>query len=377
MTHIVHLITGLEVGGAEMTLARLVERLDPARFQSTVVSLAPEGSLAARIRAVGVPVHSLGMGRNSVFALGGAVKLWKLLRVLKPDILQTWLYHADFLGLVVGRLVGVRPILWNLRCADMDLSRYAVTTSLAIAGLARLSRWPDAVIANSQAGRDWHERLGYHPRRWVVIANGFDTERFKPRPEARERLRAELGIGERELVIGTVSRFDPMKDPHAFLKAAAMLALRRADVHFVMVGRGLEAGNRDLTGDGLSAGLGRQLHLLGQRDDVPELLAGFELFTLTSRSEGFPNALGEAMASGLACVATDVGDVRLLLGDTGRIVARGDPAAMGQAWQDLLATGPAARAALGARARARIEAEFSLTKAVGAYESLYAEMARQ
>lgn len=375
MRHVVHLITGLEIGGAEMSLARLVERLDPARFTSTVVSLAPEGALAARIRAAGANVVSLGMGRNPAMLPVAVLQLRHLLKTLAPDILQTWLYHADFLGLLAGRLAGVRPIIWNLRCADMDLRHYAATTRWLVKALARLSGLPDAVIVNSEAGRAWHCNLGYQPSRWAVIPNGFDTDRFRASPDRRRVTRRLLGVGPDTPLIGTVSRFDPMKDPATFLRAASLLAARRNDVHFVMAGRSLDPANPALAADPALTMLGDRLHLLGERSDIPDLMAGFDLFTLTSQSEGFPNVLGEAMASGLPCIATDVGDVRLLLADTGQIVPRGDTGALAKAWEAMLAIDSVGRSATGARARARIEACFGLAKSVEAYQALYAECA--
>ena len=375
MLHVLHLITGLEVGGAETMLARLVAGLDRARFRCTVVSLGAGGALAAEIAAAGVSVHSLGMRRGLVSGAAGILRLRRLLRAVRPDLLQTWLYHADFTGLVAGRLAGVRPIVWNLRCADMDLSRYAASTRLLVRLLAQLSGAPDAVIVNAEAGRRWHERLGYRPRRWAVIPNGFDAERFRPDAAARAAFRRDLGIADDVPVIGVVARFDPMKDPATFVRAAAVLGRKRADARFVMIGRGLEAANPALAAELQAAGLGPRLHLLGERRDVAALLPGLDLFALTSFSEGFPNVLGEAMAAALACVATDVGDARLLLGDCGRIVPRADAQAMAAAWAELIEAGPAARAALGARARARIESAFTLAPAVAAYERLYAELA--
>ena len=375
MLHVLHVITGLEVGGAEMTLARLVAGLDRSRFRNTVVSLGPDGALAPDIAAAGASVHSLGMTRGLGSALAGIRKLCRLLRATQPDIVQTWLYHADFVGLMAARLAGVRPVVWNLRCADMDLGRYAATTRLLVRLLARLSPAPAAVIVNSEAGRRWHERLGYRPRRWAVIPNGFDANRFRPDAASRVAFRRGLGIADDAPVIGTVARFDPMKDPATFLRAAAIVGGTHAGAHFVMIGRGLDAGNPDLAADVQAAGLGSRLHLLGERRDVAALLPGLDVFALTSFSEGFPNVLGEAMACGLACVATGVGDARALLGDCGRIVPRADSGAMAAAWAGLVAAGPEARAALGARARARVQAEFTPAAAVAAYERLYAELA--
>jgi len=378
---VVHLITGLGGGGAEGMLARLVARSEPARsepagseparFRHVVVSLTDDGFHGPAIRRAGVPVHCLGMGRGRP-SLGGFLRLVWLLRRLRPDIVQTWLYHADLLGLLVGRLTRVPCVVWNLRCSNMDLSRYGWQTRLVLRLLSRLSAWPDAVLTNAESGRRYHQAIGYRARRWELVPNGFDLARFRPDPRARARARAQLGLGDGDVVIGMVARADPMKDHASFVAAAARLRRDRPEARFVLVGRGVADPAGAVAGAVAQAGMSEQFRLLDERADLEQLLPAFDLASLSSAfGEGFANVLGEAMACALPCVATDVGDARQVIGETGLIVPPGDPAALANAWRQMIEAGAERRAALGLAARQRIAERFSLETALRRYQAIY------
>ena len=372
MITVMHLISGLETGGAERMLARLVTRADPARCRSLVVSLGKTGPAAAPIEKAGIVCAGLGMNLRAPMP-GGLVRLVKLLRRERPDILQTWLYHADFFGLLAARLAPVPALLWNLRCSDMQLRALPAALRLL---LARLSAIPDAVIVNSQAGRRFHESIGYRPRRWEYLPNGFDTAELASDGEARARLRAGLGLDDEAIAIGLPARFHPMKDHASFLAAAKILAIREPQARFVLIGAGTEAANPRFASLLAQSGIAARVLALGERRDMPAVYAGLDIATLCSQSgEGFPNALGEAMACGTPCVATDIGDAADLVGDTGLVVPRRDPAALAAAWQALIAEGPKARRIRGLMARARIRRDYELDAVVGRYLSLYEELA--
>jgi glycosyltransferase involved in cell wall biosynthesis len=377
---VVHVITELERGGAEVMLWRLLERTDRRRFEHVVVSLTDAGALGPSIATLGVPLLALGM-RRGVPDVRGVWRLARLMRRERPAVLQTWLYHADLVGLIAGKLAGIRAIVWNVRCSDVDMRQYSWSSRLTRRLLSVLSAAPAAVIVNSERGRQAHERIGYRPRRWVTIPNGIDLARFRPDPDARVRLRKELGLPLSTRLIGMVARYDPMKDHATFLRASAELLRNgapdgRADVHFVLVGRGVTWENPELRALADGLGLRAHLHLLGERDDVECLLPGLDLVSLSSLfGEGWPNVVGEAMACGVPCVVTDVGDAHAIVGETGRVVPPADPEALARAWAELLACPEEQRRALGAAARERIAACFSLEQVVDQYEALWEELA--
>jgi len=371
---LLHIITDLDVGGAETMLLRLATGMDPARFPCRVVSLITPGPVGDRLREAGIAVDTLGMRRGRPSPAG----LWRLVRILRafrPDVVQTWLYHADLIGLAGLRLAfpfGPRPALaWNLRCSYMALDQYPRMTTLTLKACAALSRLPDAVLTNSSEARRFHEGLGYRARRFEVIPNGFDTDRFRPDPEARRSVREELGIPQDATVVGHVARFDPMKGHALFIEAAALAEARLSSPHFVLAGRGVDDGNavlaRWLSCSGLDGG---RVHLLGERDDMPRLMAAMDVHVSSSLGESFPNAVGESMACGVPNVVTDVGDSAVLVGRTGRVVPPEDPAALADALVELLAAGAPEDSP-----RVRIEKNYSLStileKFTFFYESLH------
>ena len=216
----------------------------------------------------------------------------------------------------------------------MDLQQYAASTTLVVKLLSRLSRLPDAVVVNSKAGRRWHEGLGYRPRRWEFVPNGFDTVEFRPDASARTGLRAELGLDSNAILVGLVARYDRMKGHEDFLRAAARLHEEHDKVHFVLAGRGVEAGNTALAAIASALGLDGAVHFLGERADVRRVTAALDIAVSASRfGEGFSKAIGEAMACGVPCVVTDVGDAAVLVGETGRVVPPRQPASPGPGLQ--------------------------------------------
>jgi glycosyltransferase involved in cell wall biosynthesis len=373
---VLHLITSLETGGAEAMLVKLVCGMDRTRFRPMVVSLLKPGPMECAIAAAGIPVRSLGMPRG----IPDPRAAWNLLKVLRderPDVLQTWLYHADLLGIVSGRLARVPSVVWNLRCSDMRLEDYSPLTSLVLRALARISSRPDAVVYNAEAGRKAHEAHGYRPRLWKYIPNGFDLQRFRPDPEIRARVRAQHGIPADDFLLCLPARVDPMKDHENFARAAGLMAAACPEVRFALIGRGVEPSNGRLVELLSRHGILDRTHMLGQRLDMEAMIPAMDAVTLTSAyGEGFPNVLGEAMSCEVPCVATDVGDSRAILGDAGLVVPPSDPEALARAWMSLVALGPAGRAEMGARGRRRVEASFSLPLVIERYERLYASCAR-
>jgi glycosyltransferase involved in cell wall biosynthesis len=326
------------------------------------------GTIGQRIEAAGVLLATLGM-RRGVVDLRGLWRLRRLLRQHRPAIMQTWLYHADLLGLMAQRLGWTPRLVWNLRCTQ------SVEAGIVRALLRRSSRRPLAVIVNSQAGRRFHESLGYRPRRWEYVPNGIDTVRFAPDPAARGRLRGELGIEEGAFVIGLAARWHAMKDHANFFAAAAHLVTRQPGLVLLLAGPGVDEANSELAATIARSRPLPPFRLLGDRHDMPALYHAFDIATLTSAfGEGFPNVLGEAMACAVPCVATDSGDAAEILGPTGEIVPPRDPQALATGWERLAKAGAERRLALGMAARRRVVERYGLARMVDHYERIYSEL---
>lgn len=373
MIRILHLITGLETGGAEMMLYKLLSQMDRRHFNNIVVSMTGRGVLGEKIETLGITVHTLGMQR-SLPNPSGLSCLLKLLRKEHPHVLQTWLYHADLLGLLAVKLAGVPAVVWNLRCAELLKKDHPMVLFWILRVLATLSRMPKAVVVNSTAGRLAHEKLGYKPVKWKFIPNGFDPDLYSPSRNARLELRRNLGISEQAHLIGLVARFNPMKDHVNFLRAAGQLKKTWPGVHFVMIGKGVDDTNTQLLDQINSLSLDGFVHLLGERHDVPALTAALDIAASSSYSEGFSNVIGEAMACGVPCVVTDVGDSAYIVGNTGIVVPPRDYCALSDAWNHILSMSEDSRLSLGRAARERILSHFSINGVTRQYEKLYLEI---
>ena len=370
---IVHLVTDLDVGGAEWMLVRLSDRLSRLGCENRVICLLPPGPLKQALDEAGIAVSSLGM-RPGVPNPLGLYRLTRLLRRDPPDLLQTWLYHADVLGVLAGRLARVPRVVWNLRASEVNMRLYGLTSSLTRWMAGRLSRLPDAVVANSGAGRRAHEALGYRPRRWELIPNGVDTDMFRPDEARRAAVRRELGLTADMAAIGVIARFDPVKGHELWLRAAGRLARDRPDLRFVLAGRGVTAGSPQLARWIGDAGLDGRVVLLGERRDIAAIDAAMDLVVMPSITEGFPNAVAEAMACGVPCVVTDVGDAAEIVGDTGWLTPPGDAAGLAAACRAALAAPIDERRRRGRAARERIVRLYSLDAMTASYAALYTSL---
>lgn len=361
-----HVITGLGVGGAEMMLYRLLAHGGPS-VAPRVAALAG-GPLAEKIRALGVPVD--------VFADPfAAFRLAGLLRREKVDVVQTWMYHADLIGGLAGRLAGV-PVVWGLHNSTLTPEASRRSTRALVALLAALSRWwPARILSCSEAARRVHAEKGYDAARMTVVPNGFDLRLFRPDAAARERVRREWGQPEDRLLVGHAARFHPQKDHATFLAAAARVAERRPEARFVLCGEGVSAENAPLAALARAAGVLDRCLFLGLRDTATVMPALDVLVSSSCSGEAFPLVVGEAMACGVPCAVTDVGDSALMVGDMGRVAPPADPAALAAAVDGLLALPAAARRDLGAAARRRVSDNYEIGRVAAMYEALHRQAA--
>jgi glycosyltransferase involved in cell wall biosynthesis len=356
---IIYVTTDLFVGGAEGMLTRLVTARPPVADAITVVTLLPAEAYVERLRAAGVTVVELGFHKPGGVVVG-LLRLVRLIARVRPDIVQGWMYHGDLAALVALALSGRRKqtrLIWSIRCSDMDLERYSLQLRLVVKACSALSGAPDVITANSASGLRAHLKLGYRPRRAEVVLNGIDLDRFKPDPVARAAVRRELGIPDEAFVLAHIARVDPMKDHEGF--AAALTNL--PDVVALLVGAGTES-------------LPDQCNTrrLGRREDVARIFAAADAVVSSSAfGEGFSNVLAEGMACGVPAIATDVGDARAIAGESGIIVPAREPCALAAAIRTLAQEPKPMRVARAAQARAHIERNFSLHRAVNGYSDLY------
>ena len=278
---LLHLITGLDMGGAEMMLYRLLKHMDRDRFENQVISMIPPGMVAARIEALGIPVTTLGMKSGHPW-LKALYEMTCRLRKVKPAILETWMYHADLLGGMAGALTGV-PVVWGIHNTSLDPALVKSGTIRVVHTNARLSRFlPRRIIICSEQARRQHVSLGYAAQKFITIPNGFELDVFKPDASARQAVRMEAGIPLDALVIGMVARFDPLKDHRTFASAAGIFFKQHPQVQFLLCGRGVSWENEKLSAWINETGFKSNFHLLGYRDDIPRVMNALDIHTLSS-----------------------------------------------------------------------------------------------
>jgi glycosyltransferase involved in cell wall biosynthesis len=336
MIHIFILIRSLHTGGTECQLIELVKGIDKSRFNITVGLFYNEGELRSEL--VGIPnVTLLSLEKaNRWDLIRFGIRLVKTLKSLKPDILYSFLPEANIVGLVTGRLAKVSRIVWGVRASNMDTRKYHWLFGVALHVGAWLSRFPDAIIVNSFSGLEHHKSIGYDNARMTVVPNGINTVKFKPDEMLGKRVRSQWGIGVNKTLIALIGRMDPLKDHSTFLHSARILLDYSKDVRFICVGDAQEPYRSKMLE--LSSRLGLNEHLVWNeaRRDMPAVYNAIDIVTSSSRSEGFSNVIGEAMACGVPCVVTDVGDSAVIVGETGVVVPPKDPQALADGWISMM-----------------------------------------
>jgi glycosyltransferase involved in cell wall biosynthesis len=371
---VLHIIPNLEIGGAEIFLLQLVRRLRQAGIESRILALSAGGPLKSEIEQQGTVVYELTPGSHLAIPVKLLQFLFALGKEWRPDIIQGWMYHANVASLLARTaLPGRARVFWNIRMAHTQLNTEKKSTALSVKIGGVLSRAPDAIIYNSRNSAALHEeKLGFSRKNRHVIPNGFDTDEWTPSPDARVRVRHELGLLPDTTLIGMIARYHPFKNHSGFVESAAQIHRELPRVHFVLVGTNVDDRNAHLMMDIRNAGLVDSMHLLGPRRDVPTLTAALDLAVSPSHMEGFPNAVGEAMSCCVPCVVTNVGDSAALLGEAGRVVPPGDSTALASACIELLSLNDVQRSHIGNTGRQRIKQNYSLQSVVARYAALYA-----
>lgn len=368
MTCVLHVITGLETGGAETALYRLITGASDD-WGHRVVSLTLGGAMLPLFLKAGIAVAQLDFRRHP---LAGFVALTRMIRAGRPDIVQTWMYHADLFGGLAARLAGNRRLIWGIRTTAIGGGSRG--TALVRRLCAALSGWlPHSIVCVADAARRAHAAGGYDARRMLVVHNGFDCG-IEDAALRRAALRAACGFDEQAIVIGCIARFDRDKDLPNLVQAAGLIARREPRARFLLIGHRDAAEAAQLRGWMRTAGCEHCCVLLSSRNDAAAYLAAMDVYCLSSRNEGFPNVVGEAMACGLPCVVTDVGDAAHLVGAAGVVVPKEDARALAEGIAALLLLSQAERRALGLRAALRVRECFSSRHARERYENLYRQV---
>lgn len=321
---VLHIITGLSDGGAEAVLYRLCQFDNENNH--VVISLQNEDKYGPLLKDLGIDVYTLDFLNGKVRMLG-LVKLFYLIKKIKPDVIQTWMYHADFIGGVVGRIAGIKNIVWGLHHTTLVKEKSKRSTILIAKINAFLSNFvPKKIIYCASKSKEVQESIGFKKAKGIVIPNGYDIASFTQNSSMGTAFRDELNISSETLLIGHVGRYNPQKDHRTLIEAFSILKEKKLNFNAVIVGTNLDNDNHKLLKILNENNLKDDVFLLGKRSDIPYVMNGIDLFVLSSAfGEAFPNVLNESMACGTPCVATDVGDSSIIIGKTGWITNVQDP----------------------------------------------------
>ena len=365
---IVFLVRSLGFGGMERQLLALVKGIDQARFEVTILCFYAGGALLPEFEQAGVPVVTLGKGGRweVVIFLG---RLVKVIRSLQPDILHAYLPVPNFLAALLKLVFPRLHIVMGVRTSGKDLRQYDWTFRVSFWLEKLFSGLADLVIINSLAGKTTYEKKGFNPRKLLVISNGVDTALYRADPQAGAPLRQAWGVPAGVLV-GVIGRLDPMKGHLVFLQAAARLVSEFPALRLVCVGDGPRVYRRKLEEMSVSLGLQERLTWVKARREVAAVYNALDICCSASVfGEGFPNVVGEAMACGIPCVVTDVGDSAMVVGETGRVAPVSDVEALAQALRTMILFSATERSTLGELARQRILSNFSLQRMISNTET--------
>ena len=366
---ILHVITGLGRGGAEAMLAKIIGMSDA--YLHSVLSLTSKGEIGPLIEAQGNEVSCLNLERPG-HLLAAGYRLPVMVRQAKPDLIQGWLNHGNLAAMIGARLSGLNvPVAWNVRQSLLGMRFEKWQTRCVMRMNARLSARTAAILYNSHSGRRDHEAMGFAAHKGMIVPNGFDLNEFFPSHERRVAFRASVGISPDQILIGLVARFDQWKNHATFFEAACRVLDHEPGARFLFAGSGMLLDNAELRALIRDPRLLEASLFLGTRSDMPALTASLDIACNVSHGEGFPNAIGEAMASSVPCIVVPSGDMPAIVADTGIVAETATAEDIAAGIRILIARGPCGRAELGNAARDRVGTHFSLAAIVARYEAIY------
>lgn len=365
---ITHLITGLNCGGAETMLYKLLSHIDQSKYDVKVISMIDNGFYGEKIKKLGINVYHLNMKPKQLNIMA-FIKACKLIK--GADILQTWMYHANIFGYLINKIVRGEKIIWGIRHANLDRGKNKYRTLLIVKICAKLSKNVDHVISCSQIAVKTHIDYGYFPDNIITIPNGFEMNKFTYNKVAKKQLLYELKITSNPFVISLVGRWDVLKDHKNFFQALRLVAQVKNNFIAILCGSNINYTNKELKDLVLLNQLRNKVFLLDKRNDIPRIMSASDILVSSSSGEGFSNVIGEAMACETPCVVTNTGDSAYIVGKTGLVIEKQDPKQLAKAILKMMDMKKYELRELGKEARNRITENYDIINIVKNYEALY------
>tara|TARA_B110000008_G_C16973848_1_gene565033 strand:- start:3052 stop:4179 length:1128 start_codon:yes stop_codon:yes gene_type:complete len=364
---ILHIITGLKVGGAENALHRLIVN-SPDGYKHEVLSLTTGGEMHSVFSNSNIEVVTIDFKNSFVSSM---ISLVKVIKSKNPDIVQTWLYHSNLIGGIAARLSGIKNIIWGLRGTAIPQSIISIHNIIINLGALFSYFIPSYIVCNAQTVKNYHVRKKYCSKKIEIIENGFILHKDEPQ---KESMLAEIKANKESLLIGTVGRYDKLKDYPNMISALSIIMQEFSNVHLILVGRGLDNLNielKNLISNSLDIS---RVHLLGEKNNISSCLRELDIFCLSSRNEGFPNVLAEAMLMKIPCVSTNAGDAANLISDIGVLVPVEDHIKLALGLKYMIAMSKKERRKIGEKSYSHIRSNFSIENNISKFCKLYMKL---
>jgi len=370
VTKSLHIITSLSIGGAETMLLRLIKHKPDLVKSTIIISLTDNGEIGRILESIGVSVISLGMHNwSSIFK--ALFKLKKIIQNEKPDIIHTWMYHANILGGIAALLAKNKNIIWSIRRSELTRNESLSTYIVMRIGAIFSGVIPKVVVCVAESGLKNHQKYGYKSDNMIVIPNGFDLKKLKHDQVIRKEIRKELNINDDEIIIGCVGRFHESKGYELLIASSIEVIKLHRKVRYLLIGRDLVQQNTILMEWINKTGFPDHFILAGEKNNVADYMSAMDIFCLSSITEGFPNVVGEAMASALPCVVTSVGDVEKITGNTAILVQPKNKKSLSKGLCEMLNMDNEKRHRMGLSGRQKIEKEYPIKLACEKHFNLY------
>jgi glycosyltransferase involved in cell wall biosynthesis len=371
-TKICYIISNLNIGGAELTLKKITIGLSDD-FDFTIISFTGIGSIGNSLKNQGINVISLNIA-NILQLLPKLIQLYKYLKFLKPDIVHTWMYHSDFLGGLISKIAGIKTVYWNIRNTEIIDGTSISTKFIAVLNIFLSYLIPSKIVLVSESSKIYHSKIGFCKSKMIVIPNGYDLDLYNFNNEIRMKLRQKLFINDSTIVIGSVGRYNKYKDQYTFIKSALYILdnlNENLDIKFIIIGKDITINNEEISSLIINSKHLNKFILLTNKKDIINYYFIFDIFCLHSISEGFPNVLAEAMATGLPCISTNVGDSKLILKNDRFIVRPKDINNIAKKLIELILLDTTERKLIGEYNKSTISFNYSINNLLNNYKLIY------
>ncbi len=368
---VIFIISGLGTGGAEMMLFKLISNIDKDKLDiKAIISLSKNNNELSYFKNIDIKIINYNF-RNIIFIPYNFLRLIFYLRKSNVNIVHTWMYHADLIGGIASKFAGVKIVIWGIRNSYLSTLYNKKLTKYIVLLCSKLSYFiPNIILSNSENSAKDHIKIGYKKSIFRIIPNGFDLKKFNDN-STKINLRQLLDLDENAILISHIARYHPQKNHFGFVEAAHNIKILYPNIHFIMIGSNVDMNNTDLVRKINLLNLESNFHLLGLIENISDIISNFNYFVSTSYGEAFPNVIGEAMASNVICISTNVGDCAEIISKYGFITEDTSSLSISNSIFDALSMTNDEMNTMKKNAKERIQTKYNIINISNEYLKLY------